>query len=63
MARVILCLFGACLGLAGLLPPEPKPVTGYQLQLKAKQMSKVKVCSKVNRRKKTTQLCKRWGLQ
>lgn len=50
------------IGLSGLLPAAPGPLTPHQLQAKAKQASKEKVCAKAKQRKKTAELCKQWGL-
>jgi hypothetical protein len=49
-------------GANGLLPADPRPLTGQQLQAKAKWASKEKVCAKAKKRKKTIELCKKWGL-
>lgn len=62
ISRVALCLCLAGFGGNGLLPAAPGPLTGQQLQAKAKQVSKEKICAKAKRRKKTLELCKQWGL-
>lgn len=62
MARVVVCLMIGCTGLNGLLPSDPGPLTAKQLQAKAKQASKEKICAKAKRSKKTLALCKQWGL-
>ena len=62
MARALTCIALGLTGLNGLLPTDPQPLTGQQLQAKAKQASKEKVCAKAKRRKKTIELCKKWGL-
>lgn len=62
ISRVVLCLCMAGFGVNGLLPAKPVPLTGQQLQAKAKQASKDKVCANAKRRKKTQELCKKWGL-
>jgi hypothetical protein len=62
MARVVACLMIGCTGLSGLLPSDPGPLTGQQLQAKYKQVSKEKVCAKAKRSKKTRELCKQWGM-
>ena len=62
ISRVVLCLCVAGFGANGLLPAKPVPLTGQQLQAKAKWASKEKVCAKVKKRKKTQELCKKWGL-
>jgi hypothetical protein len=62
ISRVVLCLCVAGFGANGLLPAKPLPLTGQQLQAKAKQASKDKVCANAKRRKKTQELCKKWGL-
>jgi hypothetical protein len=49
-------------GANGLLPAKPVPLTGQQLQAKAKWASKEKICAKAKRSKKTLALCKQWGL-
>ena len=55
-----MCMAG--FGANGLLPSKPVPLTGQQLQAKAKWASKEKVCAKIKKRKKTIELCKKWGL-
>ena len=50
------------IGLTGLLPAAPEPLTPRQLQAKAKLASKEKVCSRVKRSKQTSELCKKWGM-
>ena len=62
ISRVVLCLCVAGFGANGLLPAKPVPLTGHQVQAKAKQASKDKVCANAKRRKKTLELCKQWGL-
>jgi hypothetical protein len=62
MSRIFTCLAIGFGGINGLLPVEPQPATGQQLQAKAKQASKDKICAKAKRRKKTLELCKKWGL-
>ena len=62
ISRVVLCLCVAGFGANGLLPAKPVPLTGQQVQAKAKQASKDKVCANAKRRKKTLALCKQWGL-
>ena len=62
ISRVVLCLCMAGFGVNGLLPADPQPLTGQQLQAKAKWASKEKVCAKIKKRKKTIELCKKWGL-
>lgn len=51
----------AWFGLAGLLPAKQLPPTAHELQLMARAKSKAKVCSRIKRRKKNTELCERWG--
>ena len=60
--RLFVGLLLGWIGLAGLLPAAQVPLNGQQLQAKAKQASKEKVCAKAKRRKKTLELCKQWGL-
>ena len=44
-----------------LYPDTPKPLTPWQLQVKAKQASVSAVCEKRKKQSKTVeQLCKRW---
>ena len=62
MARALTCIALGLTGLNGLLPADPRPLTGQQLQAKAKWASKEKVCAKIKKRKKTIELCKKWGL-
>lgn len=62
MARALTCIALGLTGLNGLLPTDSQPLTGQQLQAKAKWASKEKVCANAKRRKKTLELCKKWGL-
>lgn len=50
------------IGLTGLLPAAQGPLTSQQLQAKAKDRSKDKICNKIKKRKKAQELCKKWGL-
>lgn len=61
ISRVALCLLMICMGLAGLLA-KPVPLTGQQLQAKARWASKDKVCAKAKKSKKTIELCNKWGI-
>jgi membrane protease subunit (stomatin/prohibitin family) len=49
------------IGLTGLLPAVQGPLTGQQLQAKAKQASKDKVCAKVRKSNQLKALCEKWG--
>ncbi len=60
-SRLALCSLMICMGLAGLLA-KPAPLTGQQLQVKARWASKDKVCAKVKKSKKTIELCNKWGI-
>lgn len=62
MAKALTCLALGLTGLNGLLPTDPQPLTGQQLQAKAKQAAKEKICANAKRRKKTQELCKKRGL-
>lgn len=50
------------IGLTGLLPAAQGPLTGQQLQAKAKLASKEKVCAKAKKRKQLKALCEKWGM-
>lgn len=60
-------ILSAVMGITGwttLYPEPPKPLTPWQLQVKAKQASVSAVCEKKKGRKQSKtvkQLCKRWG--
>ena len=57
-------IISAVLGITGwtnLYPDPPKPLTPWQLQVKAKEKSVSEVCDKRKKQSKTVkQLCKRW---
>ena len=57
-------IFGAVMGISGwtnLFPDTPKPLTPWQLQVKAKEKSVSEVCQKRKKQSKTVQqLCKKW---
>jgi hypothetical protein len=59
--RLFVGLLLGWIGLAGLLPAMPVPLTAHQLQLKAKDRSKAKVCDKKRLGSKTKALCERWA--
>ncbi|CAB4153970.1 hypothetical protein UFOVP628_42 [uncultured Caudovirales phage] len=50
------------IGLTGLLPAVQGPLTGQQLQAKAKQASKARICDKKKLSSKTKALCNKWGM-
>ena len=58
-------IFGAVMGISGwttLFPDTPKPLTPWQLQVKAKEKSVSEVCQTRKKQSKTVQqLCKKWG--
>ena len=58
-------IIGVVMGVSGwinLFPDTPKPLTPWQLQVKAKEKSVSEVCQKRKKQSKTVkQLCKRWG--
>jgi hypothetical protein len=58
-------IIGVVMGVSGwinLFPDTPKPLTPWQLQVKAKEKSVSAVCQKRKKQSKTVkQLCKRWG--
>jgi hypothetical protein len=51
----------AGIGLNGLFPEPPKPLTTAQLQTKAKRESVSNVCKGKKKSKTVKDLCKRWG--
>ena len=60
--RLILSAVLGTAGWHGLFPDPPKPLTPWQLQVKAKEKSVNKVCEKKKKKSKELQaLCKRWG--
>ena len=59
--KIILSAVLGVVGFNGLFPDPPKPLTGRQLQVKAKEASKSEVCNKKKKSKTVQQLCKRWG--
>ena len=58
-------ILGAVMGISGwttLFPDKPKPLTSWQLQVKAKEKSVSAICDKPKKQSKTVQqLCKKWG--
>lgn len=58
-------ILGAVMGISGwttLFHDTPKPLTPWQLQVKAKEKSVSEVCQKRKKQSKTVQkLCKKWG--
>jgi hypothetical protein len=59
--KIILSAVLGVVGFNGLFPDPPQPLTGRQLQVKAKEASKSEVCKKKKQSKTVQQLCKRWG--
>ena len=60
--KLIISAVLGVVGFNGLFPDPPQPLTGRQLQVKAKEASKSAVCNKSKKQSKTLQqLCKRWG--
>jgi hypothetical protein len=50
-------------GLNGLFPEPPKPLTPAQLQAKAKQKSVSNVCKGKRKSKTVKEMCRRWEEQ
>ena len=63
ISRVILCLVMGGVGLNGLFPEPPKPLTGARLQAHSKQKSVSNLCQKKKKSKAVKELCKKWGEQ
>jgi hypothetical protein len=59
--KLIISAVLGVVGFNGLFPDTPQPLTGRQLQVKAKEASKSAVCNKKKKSKTVKQLCKRWG--
>lgn len=62
--KIIVSAVLGTVGYSGLFPDPPQapaPLTGWQLQVKAKQASKSEVCAKKKQSKTVKELCKRWG--
>jgi hypothetical protein len=59
--KLILSALLGTVGFNGLFPDSPKPLTPWQLQVKAKAASKNAMCDKKKQSKIVKQLCKRWG--
>jgi hypothetical protein len=63
ISRIILCLAMGGVGLNGLFPEPPKPLTPAQLQAKAKQKSVSNVCKGKRKSKTVKEMCRRWEEQ
>jgi len=61
--KIILGAVLGTVGFSGLFPDTPQPLTPWQLQVKAKQASKSKVCQKKKKSITVKKLCKRWEKQ
>ncbi len=61
--KIIISAVLDAVGFNGLFADPPKPLTPWQLQVKAKEGSKSEVCKKKKQSKTVKQLCKRWGKQ
>ena len=60
--KIILSAELGTVGISGLFPDPPQPLTPWQLQVKAKEASKSAVCDKKKKKSKTVkELCQRWG--
>ena len=60
ISRVVLCVMMAGVGLNGLLPEPPKPLTAARLQAKGKQESISNACKGKRKSKTVKEMCKRW---
>jgi len=63
ISRSILCVMMAGIGLNGLFPEPPKPLTAARLQAYSKQKSVSDLCQKKKKSKAVKELCKKWGEQ
>jgi len=61
ISRVILCVMMGGVGLNGLFPEPPKPLTPAQLQVKAKKKQVSEICQKKKKSKVVKKMCKQWG--
>lgn len=64
--KIIVSAVLGAVGYNGLFPDPPQPpapLTGWQLQLKAKAASKSEVCKGKQKSKTVKDLCKRWEKQ
>jgi hypothetical protein len=61
ISRSILCVVMAGVGLNGLFPEPPKPLTAERLQAYSKQKSVSNLCQKKKKSKAVKELCKKWG--
>jgi hypothetical protein len=61
--KIILSAVLGTVGFNGLFPDPPKPLTTWQLQVKAKEASKSEVCKKKKQTETVKELCRKWGKQ
>ena len=58
--RLILSAVLGTVGFNGLFPDQPKPLTLWQLQMKAKEKSISGMCDRKPKSKAAKDLCRRW---
>ena len=63
ISRIILCLTMGGVGLNGMFPEPPTPLTAKQIQQKGKQRSVSNMCQKKKKSKTVKELCQRWESQ
>lgn len=61
ISRLIFCVMIAGVGLNGLFPDPPKPLTAARLQATSKQKSVSDLCQKKKKSKAVKELCQKWG--
>jgi hypothetical protein len=59
--KLILSAVLGTVGFNGLFPDPIQPLTPWQLQVKAKEGSRSKVCNKKKKSETLKKLCKRWS--
>jgi hypothetical protein len=60
ISRIILCAAVGGIGLSGMFPDPPTPLTAAQIQTKGKQKSVSNICQKKKKSKTVKEMCKRW---
>ena len=63
ISRIIICAAMGAVGLNGMFPEPPVPLTSAQLQAKAKQKSVSNVCKGKRKSKTVKEMCRRWEEQ
>jgi hypothetical protein len=58
ISRILICASMAVVGLNGMLPAPPKPLT---LREKMIERQQAKICDKKKLKQRTRQLCREWG--